>query len=82
MVVNGLPVDRTNIVIDGLEVAHCPSYVYLGVTVIENGSLNFTLKVHVAEKKNHLNRLNIFLARNHEVFDAAFSTAILYGCES
>ena len=90
MVVDGLPVDCTNIAIDGLKVTHCSSYAYLRVIVIENGSLNSTLKAHVAKKKKHLNYLNIFLARNHDapffvkkkVFDAAFFTAILYGCES
>merc|ERR1712055_880040 len=55
-----------------------------------NGSAASMLKAHVADKKKHLNRLLIFLIRNYDapffvkrkVFDAAFSSAILYGCES
>ena len=90
MVINGTPRDRENIVLSELTVKHCTSYVYLGVIVTENGSSTASLKAHVAEKKKHLNRLNIFLSRNDDapffvkrkVFDAAFSSAILYGCES
>ena len=90
MVVNGSPCDREVIVVNGMIVKHCTSYVYLGVIVTENGSATTSLKAHVTEKKKHLNRLLIFLSRNHDapffvkrkVFDAAFSTAILYGCES
>ena len=90
MVINGTPKDRETIVLSKLTVKHCTSYVYLGVIVTENGSASASLKAHVAEKKKHLNRLNIFLSRNHDapffvkrkVFDAAFSSAILYGCES
>ena len=71
-------------------VKHCTSYVYLGAIITENGSATSSLKAHVAEKKKHLNRLLIFLSRNYDapffvkrkVFDAAFSSAILYGCES
>ena len=90
MVVNGTAVDRVDIVIRDLTVKHCTSYVYLGVIVTENGSSTASLKAHVADKKKHLNRLLIFLSRNYDapffvkrkVFDAAFSSAILYGCES
>ena len=90
MVINGTNSDRINIVISDLTVKHCTSYVYLGVIVTENGSATSSLKAHVAEKKKHLNRLLIFLIRNYDapffvkrkVFDAAFSSAILYGCES
>ena len=90
MVVNGSASDRKDIVIGDLTVKHCTSYVYLGVIVTENGSATSSLKAHVAEKKKHLNRLLIFLSRNYDapffvkrkVFDAAFSSAILYGCES
>ena len=90
MVINGTPKDRETIVLSTLTVKHCTSYVYLGVIVTENGSASASLKAHIAEKKKHLNRLNIFLSRNHDapffvkrkVFDAAFSSAILYGCES
>ena len=90
MVVNGSKSDREDIVANGLAVKHCTSYVYLGVVVTENGSAATSLKSHVADKKKHLNRLLIFLSRNYDapffvkrkVFDAAFSSAILYGCES
>ena len=81
MVINGTPKDRETIVLSTLTVKHCTSYVYLGVIVTENGSASASLKAHIAEKKKHLNRLNIFLSRNHDapffvkrkVFDAAFS---------
>ena len=90
MVVNGTKGDRENVVIDDMIVKHCTRYVYLGVIVTENGSAAASLKAHVAEKKQHLNRLLVFLARNYDapffvkrkVFQAAFSSAILYGCES
>ena len=90
MVVNGTAADRKDIVMSDLTVKHCTSYVYLGVIVTENGSATSSLKAHVADKKKHLNRLLIFLSRNYDapffvkrkVFDAAFSSAILYGCES
>ena len=90
MVINGTKVDRENIVLEGMTVKHCTSYVYLGIIVTENGSAITSLKAHVEEKKKHLNRLIIFLSRNYDapffvkrkVFDAAFSSAILYGCET
>ena len=90
MVVNGSARDRENIVLDRITVKHCTSYVYLGAIISENGSAVTMLKSHVADKKKHLNRLMIFLSRNHDapffvkrkVFDAAFSSAILYGCEA
>ena len=90
MVVNGSPLDRETIVINGMTVKHCTTYVYLGAIITEDGSAATSLKAHVAEKKKHLNRLIVFLSCNYDapffvkrkVFDAAFSTAILYGCES
>ena len=90
MVINGNKSDRENIHVNGMSVSHCTSYVYLGVIFTENGSAATSLKAHVAEKKKHLNRLIVFLTRNYDapffvkqkVFDAAFSSAILYGCES
>ena len=90
MVINGSSKERSTITKDGLVVKHCDSYVYLGVIITESGSMSMALKAHAAEKKKHLNRLHIFLTRNYDapffvkrkVFDAAFSTAILYGCES
>ena len=90
MVINGNMRDREKISFEGMSVSHCTSYTYLGVIFTENGSATTSLKAHVAEKKKHLNRLLIFLARNYDapffvkrkVFDAAFSSAILYGCES
>ena len=90
MVINGTATDRKDIILSDLTVKHCTSYIYLGVIVTENGSISSSLKAHTADKKKHLNRLLIFLSRNydapffvkHKVFDAAFSSAILYGCES
>ena len=90
MVINGDSTDRETIVVQDLTVKHCKSYTYLGVIVTENGSATSSLKAHVDDKKKHLNRLQIFLSRNYDapffvkkkVFDAAFSSAILYGCES
>ena len=90
MVVNGCARDKEIIVVEGMTVKHCTSYVYLGAIISESGSAATMLKAHVADKKKHLNRLLIFLSRNHDapffvkrkVFDAAFSSAILYGCEA
>ena len=47
------------------------------------------LKAHVDDKLSHLNKLTVFLATNYDapfhvkkkVFEAAFSSAILYSCE-
>ena len=90
MVINGNQQDREKISINGMSVTHCTSYVYLGVIITENGSATSALKAHAADKKKHLNRLIVFLSRNYDapffvkqkVFDAAFSSAILYGCEA
>ena len=90
MVINGTKTDRENISLSGMTVKHCTSYVYLGVIVTENGSALTSLKAHAADKKKHLNRLIVFLSRNYDapffvkrkVFDAAFSSAILYGSET
>ena len=90
MVINGNKSDREKINVNGMSVSHCTSYVYLGVIFTENGSAASSLKAHVAEKKKHLNKLIVFLATNYDapffvkrkVFDAAFSSAILYGCET
>ena len=63
MVINGIAADKRTIIVGNLTVKHCTSYVYLGVIVTENGSPNTCLKAHIADKKKHFNRLQIFLAR-------------------
>ena len=62
MVINGSTRDREKIVVNGMTVKHCSSYVYLGAIISENGSIATSLKAHVADKKKHLNRLLVFLS--------------------
>ena len=79
-----LPIKLTDIT-----VKMCQLYVYLGSIFTADGSTNSSLRAHANDKKCHLNKLLIFLAKNRDmpfvvkrkVFEAAFSSAILYGAE-
>ena len=69
---------------------HCTKYIYLGVTFTADGSLLSSIREHVKDKQKHLNKLIIFFYKNQDmpffvkkrVLDAAFTSALLYSCES
>ena len=90
MVINGKPADMRPITLGQCTIKACVSYVYLGAVFTANGSALSSLYEHIEEKSKHLNRLLVFLATNYDapflvkrrVFEAAFSSAILYGCET
>ena len=89
MAFNGDDGDRLPFQLGNLSICHCDSYTYLGVIVTADGLAESSLKAHASDKLTQLNKLIIFLAVNHDapfhikkkVFDAAFSSAILYSCE-
>ena len=89
MAINGDDTDQQPFHVGDFSVRHCERYTYLGVIITSDGSPESSLKAHVDEKMSHLNKLIIFLAVNYDapfyvkkkVFDAAFSSSILYSCE-
>ena len=89
MVINGSGRDMLPIKLTDITVKVCQLYVYLGSIFTADGSTNASLRAHASDKKCHLNKLLIFLAKNRDmpfvvkrkVFEAAFSSAILYGAE-
>ena len=89
MVINGSTNDVLPIKLSSIIVRLCKSYVYLGSIFTADGSTAASIRAHADEKKKHLNKLLIFLAKNRDmpfivkrkVFEAAFSSAILYGAE-
>ena len=90
MVIHGTDYDRLPMYIGSIIMKHCNQYVYLGVIFTSDGSALSSLKQHVLEKKKHLNKLIMFFFKNQDmpfvmkkkVLDAAFSAALLYGCEA
>ena len=90
MAINGKEEDKKVFKCGSTDIIHCSKYTYLGAIFTADGSGVSSLKEHLKEKKKHLNRLYIFLATNYDapfqvkkkVFEAAFTSAILYGCES
>lgn len=90
MVILGSDKDRQPIQLGSFVVRHCDSYTYLGAIFTADGKARTSLALHVKEKTKHLNKLMIFLSINYDapfcvklkVFEAAFSSAVLYGCES
>ena len=89
MVINGAGSDMLPIKLTDITVFMCQFYVYLGSIFTSDGSSNTSLRAHARDKKSHLNKLFIFLAKNRDmpfvvkrkVFEAAFNSAILYGAE-
>ena len=90
MAINGDEEDKQPFHVGQFSVRHCDSYTYLGVIVTSDGRAESSLKAHVDDKLTHLNKLTVFLAANYDapfhvkkkVFEAAFSSAILYSCEA
>ena len=90
MVIHGSADDCMPIKLSDITMYLCPSYIYLGSVFTADGSTISSLRCHVDEKKKHLNKLLIFLRKNHDmpfvvkrkVVEACFNAAILYGAES
>ena len=90
MAVNGDVRDRSPIILSDATVKHCDQYTYLGVIFTANGRAEKSLMAQLEYKRKELNKFIIFLATNYDapfnvkkrVFDAAFRSSILYGCES
>ena len=89
MVIHGEAYDRLPFTIGNIIMQHCITYMYLGATFTADGSTLSSLREHVKDKQKHLNKL-ILLYKNQDmpffvkkrVLDAAFTSALLYGCES
>ena len=89
MVINGSGSDMLPIKLSDITMKICQFYVYLGSIFTADGSTDTSLRAHAKDKKCHLNKLLIFLAKNRDmpfvikrkVFEAAFNSAILYGAE-
>ena len=90
MVIHGEECDRLPFTIGEIIMNHCFKYIYLGATFTSDGSMLSSLREHAKDKQKHLNKLIIFLYKNQDmpffvkkqVLDAAFTSALLYGCES
>ena len=92
MTINGDSSDTEPVIIrgDALTVNHCDLYVYLGSIFTCDGKVNTAIKEHAKSVKKHLLKLTVFFKRNTDMpfivkkkaLDAAFISAILYGCET
>ena len=90
MVINGQDDDKLPVDIRGNSICVCDEYVYLGAVFTFDGSLKSSIAKHAEDKAKHLHQLIMFLNTNKDfpfcvkrkVVEAAFNSAILYGCES
>ena len=90
MVILGDEKDRETILLGEPRITHIDKYMYLGVFFTADGNIPSSLKEHICDRYKHFNKLIIFLTCNYDapfsvkkkVFQAAFSTALLYGMES
>ncbi len=90
MLIHGEDTDKLPFLIGDVVMQHCMTYTYLGAIFTADGSMLSSLREHVKDKKKHLNKLIIFFYKNQDmpffvkkqVLDAAFTSALLYGCES
>ena len=93
-VINGDDESNAPFVLDlvtpNVTVKWCKEYVYLGCRFTADGKLSSSLMSHAKDKVQHLNKLITFMTVNKDipfqakrkVLEAAFNSAILYGCES
>ena len=90
MVINGHDADKLPVDIRGNSICVCDEYVYLGAVFTSDGSLKSSIAKHAEDKAKHMHTLIMFLNTNRDfpfcvkrkVVEAAFNSAILYGCES
>lgn len=90
MVILGSDGDTQLIQLESFAVRHCDSSTYLVTNFNAHANSRTSLDLRVTEKTKHLNKLIIFLSSNYvapfcvqlKVFEAAFSSAILYECQA
>ena len=89
-VINGSAEDRQSLQVNDLTIDHCTKYVYLGSPFTSDGCTSSSIKEHANIKMCHVLKFVSFLKKNNDVpysikrriFEAAFVSTILYGCES
>ena len=89
-VINGTAEESRPLQVNELTIDSCVKYVYLGSPFTSDGSTSTSIKEHANMKMCHVLKFVSFLKKNNDVtytikkriFDAAFVSTILYGCES
>ena len=89
-VINGTVQESQPLQVDNLTIDNCTKYVYLGSPFTSDGCTSSSIKEHANTKMCHVLKFVSFLKKNNDVpytikkriFDAAFVSTILYGCES
>ncbi len=89
-VINGDRGDQSNMVVEGLKIEHCNTYIYLGSPFTSDGNVSSAVKVHAKNKMPHVLKFISFLNKNNDapftvkkrVFEAALMSSLVYGCES
>lgn len=90
MVLNGDNIDKRDISASNYTIELCKFYVYLGATFCASGKLVPSLEKHAEDKFAHVLKFVSFMNKNSMfpfrikklVMDAAFMSAVFYGCES
>ena len=90
MVINGQDYDKLPVDIRGNSIYVCDEYVYLGAVFTSDVSIKSSIANHAKDRAKHLHKLIMFLNTNRDfplcvkrkVVEAAFNSAILYGCQS
>ena len=88
--ISGSETDREPLMVDGLEVKHCNSYVHLGSPFTSDGCTSSAVKAHANVKMSHVLKFVSFISKNNDVpfvvkrrvFEAALMSSLVYGCES
>lgn len=89
-VINGQQDDKQCFSSDGITVEYAAQYLYLGAWFDDSASMKMVLKLHETASEAIVNKFAIFCASNtlmpfvfkKKVFDAAVTSALLYGSES
>lgn len=89
-VINGNNSDKEAMFVDDVSVSVCDHYTYLGSPFSADGSITTSIKLHAQNKMCHALKFVSFINKNNDVpfhvkikvFQAAFMSTILYGCES
>ena len=88
--INGNTSDKEAMLVDDVSVSVCDHYTYLGSTFSADGCTTTAIKLHAQNKMSHALKFVSFVNKNNDVpfhvkskvFQAAFMSTILYGCES
>ena len=89
-VIGGKEGDSEPLVVNGLTVEHCQTYVYLGSVFTSDGSVSSAVIAHASAKMSHALKFVSFINKNNNVpfvvkkrvFDAALMSTLLYECVS